>query len=283
MKNKWFGAKIWFLTPLIVGVCAGHNVFAATTNVSFSNFAFNPVVITVNVGDTIIWTDAGGFHTVTGTGTEPLCGGSSFSAVGQTCVHTFTTAGSFPYQCNFHGASFGMTGLVNVASVAVPPTVSITNPAGGTVFAAPANVSIKASASSSSGSVTNVTFFANASSLGSVTAPPFNFIASNLSAGSYALTAVASAGGLAATSAAVNISAVTPLAVSNSAPIITNGHFTFKYTANPGLSYVVQNSSNLSNWVPLSTNVAATTPVPFSDTFFSNSLRFYRVGRVPNP
>jgi hypothetical protein len=46
---------------------------------------------------------------------------------------------------------------------------------------------------------------------------------------------------------------------------------------------VVQNSSNLSNWLPVSTNLAASNLVLFTDGFVSNSSRFYRVARLPNP
>ena len=114
------------------------------------------------------------------------------------------------------------------------PTVNITNPVGGAVFAAPANVKIAASASVSSGAVTNVAFFAGATALGSATVPPFGITASNLAANSYLLTAVATAAGVSATSSVVNISVVSPVAVSNSAPAIIGGQFSFDYSVNPG-------------------------------------------------
>src|SRR6185437_6054909 len=88
-----------------------------------------------------------------------------------------------------------------------PPTpiVSITSPTTNAVFSAPANVSITASASVSSGSVTNIKFFAGANSIGFRQPPAqFSITANNLSAGSYALTAVATAAGISATSAPVN-------------------------------------------------------------------------------
>src|SRR6185503_6348940 len=134
-------------------------------------------------------------------------------------------------------------------------------PANNTVFAAPANVTIQATATVSSGSVTNVEFFSNSTSLGSVQASPFNLATGNLASGSYAINAVATAAGVAATSSVVNITVVSPVAVSVSAPTITNGQFSFDYAANPGLTYVVENSLNLVNWLPVATNVAALNPV----------------------
>ncbi len=172
----------------------------------------------------------------------------------------------------------------STAPVAAPtPSVSLTNPASGAVFAAPASVKLGASASVSSGTVTNVAFYGNTTLLGSAQASPFNVTNSSLGAGAYALTAVATAAGVSATSAVVNITVVTPVAVSNSAPQIGNGKFAFSYSANVGLTYVVQDSSNLVNWLPLVTNVAASSSMQATDTFLPSSLRYYRVVRQPNP
>ena len=164
-----------------------------------------------------------------------------------------------------------------------PPTVSITSPASNAVFSAPAKVAIAADASVSPGSVSNVSFFDGDTLIGSVAASPFTVTATNLGAGNYSLTAVASAGGISTTSSAVNITVVTPVAITSSSPKITNGQFSFSYSANPGLSYVVQTSSNLATWLGISTNVASGNLVHFTDTYRSNANRFFRVGRLPNP
>jgi hypothetical protein len=181
-----------------------------------------------------------------------------------------------------HGAgSFSYT-RSTPAVVGPTPSVSITNPAAASVFAAPANVTILAGATVSSGTVTNVSFFGNANVLGSKQTAPFTITANSLSAGPYALTAVATAAGVSATSSVVNISVVTPVATSLSAPGITNNQFSLSYSANPGLRYVLEDSSNLFDWTPVVTNVAAGNP-----SFFTNPISgddtFYRVGRLPNP
>jgi len=168
------------------------------------------------------------------------------------------------------------------AAVAPTPTVSITNPAPNAVFAAPANVKISASASVSSGTVTNVSFFRNSSPLGSSQTAPFSITANSLSAGSYGLTAVATAAGVSATSSVVNISVVTPVVTSLSGSTETNNQFSFSYTANPGLNYVVQSSSNMLDWTPLATNVPSSNPAFFTNPI-SRPDSFYRVGRLPNP
>jgi hypothetical protein len=169
------------------------------------------------------------------------------------------------------------------AALAPSPTVSITSPANGAVFAAPANVKIGAAATVASGTVTNVAFFGNATSLGAVQTAPFSITTGSLAAGAYALAAVATAAGVSATSSVVNITVVSPVAITLTSQTITNSQFAFNYTGTPGLSYVVQNSSNLVNWLPIVTNVASTNPVHFTDSLIPNGARYYRVGQVPNP
>lgn len=177
----------------------------------------------------------------------------------------------------------GFSYVRSTAPTAASPTVSITNPISGSVFAAPANVTLSANATVSSGTVTNVKFFQGATALGSVTSAPFNFTVSGLAAGSYSFTAVATAAGLSATSAVVNVSVVSPAAVTILSPHIVNNQFLFSYNANPGLSYVVQDSSNLLAWIPLSTNVAASSTVTVTNPVNPSGSAYFRVGRLPNP
>ena len=279
-----FTADIGRYLLLAVAVGSLASAFGATTNVgvvgTFPNYAYNPKVISIQAGDKVIWGGLGAIHSVTGnTAPEVLCG-ATFPG---SCTNVFNTPGTYLYHCVNH-VSFGMTGVVNVAAVALPPGVTIISPAGGSVFAAPASVKISASVTNSSGAVTNVHFFSNGGSLGSVTTAPFKFTTTPLSVGAYALTAKATAStGLSATSAPVNISVVTPIAVSNFFPRVTNGQFIFNHTANPGLRYAVENTTNFTAWSPVVTNTAASNSVEVRETFQVGNLRFYRVGRLPNP
>src|SRR5712664_3726240 len=81
---------------------------ATVTNVSYGAYFFSPNVVTIHVGDTVVWTNGIGTHTVLGTGSDPICGGAALP-----CLHTFNTPGTYPYECDlpFH-ASRGMTGTV---------------------------------------------------------------------------------------------------------------------------------------------------------------------------
>ena len=97
--------------------------------------------------------------------------------------------------------------VVNITLIALP-TVNITNPTNYAVFASPATVNLAANASVMVGTVTNVQFFANGTLRGADTTAPFNLTAGNLTVGAYALTAVATAAGISATSSVVNVSVV---------------------------------------------------------------------------
>ena len=95
-------------------------------------------------------------------------------------------------------------------TVDVPPTVAITSPANNTPFAAPATVTVSATAADADGSVTQVEFFDSATLVGTVHTipgcPTYSFTLANLGAGTHTLTARATDDqGVMTTSAAVVI------------------------------------------------------------------------------
>ncbi len=96
------------------------------------------------------------------------------------------------------------------------PTVVITGPEDSEVFDEPATVAISADASDTDGTVTLVEFFSGSTKIGEASAAPFNFSWTNVGAGSYSLTAVATDDdGAQTTSAAV---AITVNGIPNEAP-----------------------------------------------------------------
>jgi hypothetical protein len=180
--------------------------------------------------------------------------------------------------------TFSYTRTTPASSIPPPtPTVSISSPASDAEFPAPANVTITADASVNGGSVTNVQFFANGNSLGSAQAAPFSVTANDLAAGPYSLTAVATAAGISATSEVVSISVVVPTVTTISGASVSEGQFTFNYTANQGLSYVVESSSDLVNWVAVATNIASGSSALFSGAFNPTGNQYYRVQLLTNP
>jgi hypothetical protein len=198
---------------------------------------------------------------------------------------TFTNAGTFPYFCSRH-QSFGMTGEVIVASVALPPTIGILSPATGSVYATPANATVLAGVTNGSSAVTNVSFLVDSGAFSNQVAAPFAATTASLAAGSHTLSVIArDTNNLTATNT-ISISVVNPVAVSlTSSALVSKTNFHFSYSANVGLSYIVQRSTNLPapGWVTIATNTAAANPTAFTDTNAPGSREFYRVGRLPNP
>jgi hypothetical protein len=93
----------------------------------------------------------------------------------------------------------------------VPPSVAITAPANGATMTAPASTTITAAASDSDGAVTKVDFFAGGTLLGTATASPYSVPWTNVPAGTYSLTAVATDNAGATTrSAAVTVTVNNP-------------------------------------------------------------------------
>jgi plastocyanin len=82
---------------------------ATETQVAIKGFAFNPAEVTINVGDTVTWTnDDSANHTVVADNGEFKSGDLG---QGATFSFTFTKAGAYPYKCGVHP---NMTGTVTV-------------------------------------------------------------------------------------------------------------------------------------------------------------------------
>lgn len=271
--------------------------FGATTNVIVGfngGLVFSPTNVFISEGDSVIWQWANTtpHSTTSGTNGAPgddngmpsgLWDSTVVSGAGHTFTNTFTSSGVFAYYCTLHHSE-NMTGQVVVASIAtLSPTIAITNPLAGAVFAAPATVNIQAAAVNGSGTVTNVQFLVNSVVLANASAPPFSSAAANLAAGNYTLTAIALDNNDLSATNSVAISVVTPVTVMLSKALKSGPDFQFSYPDNIGLSYLVLRSTNLVTWVPLTTNTATANPTVFIDGNATKGVNFYRVGRLPNP
>jgi|WetSurMetagenome_2_1015567.scaffolds.fasta_scaffold375862_2 plastocyanin len=70
-------------------------------NVEIRSFAFAPLTLTINKGETVAWINYdSAAHTVTSDSGNELNGGPL--SQGQKYLHTFNTVGTFSYHCNFH-------------------------------------------------------------------------------------------------------------------------------------------------------------------------------------
>jgi hypothetical protein len=99
------------------------------------------------------------------------------------------------------------------------PSVSLTSPAPGASFTAPATVSLAASASESGGTIAKVAFYNGSTLLGTATTAPYTYTWTNVPAGTYSLTAQATdTDGATAASAPVTITVSSPGGGGGAAP-----------------------------------------------------------------
>jgi plastocyanin/predicted extracellular nuclease len=114
--------RIITLTLMLTGLFA----WATNHQVAVSSNVFTPSSLTITAGDTVTWNNTSGSHNVDGrTATYPANPASFYSGSASgsswTYSYTFTTAGSYTYDCTPH-VGFGMVGTVTVNAAATPPT-----------------------------------------------------------------------------------------------------------------------------------------------------------------
>ena len=215
MKTRSCNPRRLVISLVLFGLLSSLTANAATAPVDIQNFAFNPQTVTINVGDSVVWTQRDTTtHTVTSdTG---AFGSGNLTLSKPKYTNTFNAAGSFNYHCIPHAF---MTGTIIVQAAAnTPPTVSITSPTNGAVFTSGDSITLNATATDSDGTVAAVEFREGANVLGSVSTSPYSFVWTNVVAGSYTLTADATDNlGAKTNSAPVTITVVTP----NAPPLVS--------------------------------------------------------------
>jgi len=100
---------------------------AVGANVSIAGFAYNSNNVTINVAESVEWTNTDSTaHTVTDNGApEPFDSGEMLQ--GDTFSYTFFTTGNFPYACSFHSS---MTGIIHVVDPGASGNENETNGSG---------------------------------------------------------------------------------------------------------------------------------------------------------
>ncbi len=144
---------------------------------------------------------------------------------------TNVPAGSYTVSAkatdNSGGTTMSAPVTVTVAPNA-PPTVSLTSPTAGFNAFAPADVALSANAADSDGTITKVDFYQGTTLIGTATSAPYTYTWTNVAAGTYAITAVATDNlGVATTSTPVTITVnavqVTFVTPANGATLTGNG------------------------------------------------------------
>src|ERR1044071_9326382 len=168
--------------------------------------------------------------------------------------------------------------------VNLPPSVSIDGPTNNETFAAPATIQIDAGASDSDGKVAQVEFFSGATSIGigAAIGPLYSLVWSNVTAGTYSLTAVAphDDGGT-KTSRPVNGSVIgtAPSEIALAAPSATADSFSFQFSTEPNRTYIVERTVTLTpmDWQPLTNRLGDGGLFTVIDLTPSATQQFYRV------
>jgi plastocyanin len=107
---------------------------AETKNVTIKDFVFDPKTISVNVGDTITWTNEGPApHTVSA---DDASFDSGNLDQGGTFSHTFDKAGTVAYFCKYHGSKGGVSMAASVAVAEAAAAAPAAAEPSGTVDAA---------------------------------------------------------------------------------------------------------------------------------------------------
>ncbi len=188
-----------------------YEVFSYGSNVYFTFHPLSP--ITGSTGAIIYLKQAGSSGAYAGY--NMVASGSDFTF--QTAVSAGTSLSFyFSYKVPSTGGENNSSNnphqyVVGTVCVAGAPNVTIDSPADAASFTAPANIVVQATASTSLGSITSVSFYAGGTLVGVDSTNPYQTTWSGVAAGNYALTAQAtSSNGLSTTSIPVNIVVVAP-------------------------------------------------------------------------
>ena len=163
-----------------------------------SNAAVSGVTMTLGGSRTgTATTDSGGAYAFAG-----LASGGTFTVAATKSGSTFT-----PSQLAYSSLSANQTAAnFTAAPSAAAPTVSLTAPVANATFNAPATIALTATASTATGTITKVDFYAGTTLIASDTSSPYSATWTNVATGTYTLSARATnSAGLITTSSGVSV------------------------------------------------------------------------------
>jgi hypothetical protein len=201
---------------------------------------------------------------------------------------SFAVAAGTEYQIQVGGwrpfgqGTVAQTGAFQL-NLAMPPSVTITSPAPGTVFLAGSNFTVEATAATAVGTITNVALYRGGALVGELAGPPYSWVVNNAPAGSNALFAVATDNlGQVSTSAVVTVAVFNP-GLTLTAPL-DNATF---LTANPITlgAYALLDAGTMTNveFFVNDVKVGEATNTPFTALWMNpagGSHRVHAVGRA---
>ena len=246
-----------------------------------------------------------------GVGQVALAWNAVTGATNYTVYYGTASGGPYPNKKTSTVASTTVTSLVNgtpyyfVATATDPngpsaisaqvsatptnpaPVVTLTSPANGAAFTAPANINLAATVTTNGNTINKVQFYSNTTNLlGEDALPPYVSVWPGVAAGSYSVLArVVYNGSSTADSTAASVTVTNPPPVISSVGVYSNGSFSLGGIGGANQTYVLLTASNLAPpivWAPIATNSADSNGAfTFSDLEAMNyAQRFYRI-RTP--
>lgn len=173
--------------------------------------------------------------------------------------------------------------LLAVVNTNRPPFISWLSPTNGTVMRAPAHVRLQSDARDADGRIVRVDYLAGTNRVGSAVVAPFDLVWSNTPPGVYQLKARAfDNSGASNETAAVRLEVLAPVPpVLEQVTLSTNG-LELAVRAPEGRWMVLEASTNLVEWVPLSTNTTSGELLRWVDPDVNTiPYRFYRAVDTP--
>jgi plastocyanin len=266
--------RAWTLiVQCLAGGIIGWSVQAqAQALVTDNGAGFSPDPVNIIAGQSVTWMDdgTGPYQIISDTGAW-----AEFSTPGGIL---FTQSGTYGYHDDV-----GDFGTVYV-SPNLPPSVTITNPATNAVFSAPATFAFSADASDpDADGLSDVQFYVGTNLVDDVFSSPFATTVTNLSLGTYVLTAIAYDNLGATATNQITIYVQNP-SITLTGLMIVTGSFRFDVSGlTIGKTNVIQVSTNLgtaTSWASLATNVANSTSISFTNAAVL-SPRFFRLLQLP--
>ncbi len=111
--------KLYFILTTTVLLLATQLMAQTFHNIDVANFSFTPSQLTINVGDTVVWTNSEGIHNVDGNLIDypdnPESFGNGVGPAGWTYQFIFTIAGDYNYQCSVHPSMVGSITVIDTS------------------------------------------------------------------------------------------------------------------------------------------------------------------------
>jgi plastocyanin len=264
------------LVGMLLAACLSCPAKTWTVDVSLNGF--DPSTVTIAPGDTVAWVasdDLGPYDIVSKNGLWPT---HTLYYAGDYFTFRFSTAGSYQYSDDLNYNY----GVVNVGTPVQPPTVTITSPAGGAVFTAPATFQITAVAyDPNPDGVKDVQFYVDSTEVDDVFSSPYQTTVTNIPAGSHYIEAIVNDNDGTYASGEIDFTVNPALNLVPTVPSPDPGQFEFTVTGlTAGNQVALQSTTNAAapgvTWISVATNTAAGDSVSFTNSM-AGPAGFFRV------